>query len=302
MKKLIILLGVVGVSMSSLLVRWSQAPSLTLVVYRMGFASVLLIPWVLLRQREELRHLTRRQLGLCLLSGAFLGFHFFAYFTSLNMTSIASSVVLVDTEVFWVALAMFLLTREKPGRLGAVGIVLAFCGSVAVALADGLSGSLSGDLVALAGAAFVSVYTVIGRLLRQELSTTVYTTLVYLSGSLTTMLAALITGVPLTGWGLRDVGIGLGLAVFCTLLGHSVFSWGLRYEKASYISTVKFLEPVFASLLGLFLLHEAPPMTTVLGGAVILLGVILCSLDGTSASEKPDNAPADSCQSGTGRV
>ena len=58
MKKLIILLGVVGVSMSSLLVRWSQAPSLTLVVYRMGFASVLLIPWVLLRQREELRHLT----------------------------------------------------------------------------------------------------------------------------------------------------------------------------------------------------------------------------------------------------
>ena len=118
MKKLIILLGVVGVSMSSLLVRWSQAPSLTLVVYRMGFASVLLIPWVLLRQREELRHLTRRQLGLCLLSGAFLGFHFFAYFTSLNMTSIASSVVLVDTEVFWVALAMFLLTREKPGRLG----------------------------------------------------------------------------------------------------------------------------------------------------------------------------------------
>ena len=32
MKKLIILLGVVGVSMSSLLVRWSQAPSLTLVV------------------------------------------------------------------------------------------------------------------------------------------------------------------------------------------------------------------------------------------------------------------------------
>ena len=48
MNKLIILLGVVGVSMSSLLVRWSQAPSLTLVVYRMGFASVLLIPWVCL--------------------------------------------------------------------------------------------------------------------------------------------------------------------------------------------------------------------------------------------------------------
>lgn len=280
MTKLIVISGVLGVSASALLVRWSQAPSLTLVVYRMLFAALLLAPYALLTRREELRRLNRRQLGLCLISGAFLGLHFFAYFASLEYTSIASSVVLVDTEVFWVAAAMFLLTRERPGRRGMLGIALAFLGSAAVALADGLDGSLKGDLLALAGAAFMAVYTVLGRLLRRELSTAVYTALVYAAGLAATFLLALATGVPLTGWGLREAGIGLGLAVLCTLLGHSVFSWGLKYEKASYISTVKFLEPVFASVLGVLFFREIPPLATVLGGLVILAGVVCCSMDG----------------------
>lgn len=279
MTKLIVILGVLGVSASALLVRWSQAPSLTLVVYRMLFAVLLLVPYALLSRREELRRLNRRQLGLCLVSGAFLGLHFFAYFASLEYTSIASAVVLVDTEVFWVAAAMFLLTGERPGRRGMLGIALAFLGSAAVALADGLGGSLKGDLIALAGAAFMAVYTVIGRLLRRELSTAAYTAMVYAAGLATTFLLALTAGVPLTGWGLREVGIGLGLAVLCTLLGHSVFSWGLKYEKASYISTVKFLEPVFASVLGVLFLREIPSLTTVLGGLVILAGVLFYSAD-----------------------
>ena len=52
--------------------------------------------------------------------------------------------------------------------------------------------------------------------------------------------------------------VALGLAVFCTLLGHSIFSWGLRYEKASFISTVKLLEPVFVSLMAAVIFYEIP--------------------------------------------
>ncbi len=270
-----------GVSVSALLARWSTAPSLVLVVYRMAFASLILVPWALLFHRQELKSLPWRQLLLCLVSGAFLGLHFFAYFTALEYTSIASAVVLVDTEVFWVCIAMFLLRGELPGRLGLGGILLSFVGSVVVALSGGFGGSFIGNLIALAGAAFMAVYTVIGRLVRTSLSTTVYTALVYAAGCLTTVLIALVTGVSLTGWGGENLAAGLGLAVFCTLLGHSVFSWGLKYEKASYISTVKFLEPVFASVWGILFLQEVPSLATVLGGAVILGGVVMYSLSDT---------------------
>ncbi|QNL45128.1 DMT family transporter [Oscillibacter hominis] len=300
MKKLIVLLGVAGVSVSALLVRYSTAPSLTLVVYRMAFAALLLLPWAGAFHRNELRRLRFRQLLLCGVSGLFLGLHFFAYFASLQYTSIASSVVLVDTEVFWVAGLMFLLTGERVGKWGALGIALAFAGSIAVVLSEGVGGSVKGGLIALAGAAFMAVYTVIGRLLRREVSTTLYTALVYGAGFLTAAALALATGVPLTGWGREDLWIGLGLAVFCTLLGHSVFSWGLKYEKAAYISTVKFLEPVFASVWGILFLQEIPPLSTVLGALVILGGVALCAWDGGTGRRSPEKS-IRGCRCQTGK-
>ena len=273
MKRLIVLLGVAGVSLSALLVRWSTAPSLILALYRMVFAAALMTPAAL--RGGSLSGLTRRELLLSLLSGAFLGLHFACYFEALNRTSIASAVVLVDTEVLFVALASALILKKKLSPRAWLAVLTAFGGGALVALADrsGGTGALTGDLIALAGAACVSVYTMLGAVCRERLSTTAYTYLVYLSASGTLLGIALVTGTPLLGYGPVNLLTGLGLAVFCTLLGHSVFSWGLKYLPPAFISTVKLLEPVFSALYGLFLFAERPGGLVILGGALILLGI-----------------------------
>lgn len=278
MRRLIVILGVLGVSLSALFIRWSTAPSLIMALYRMGFAAVLTAPMAL-RKRREFAGLPRRALLLSLTSGVFLGLHFACYFEALRRTSIASAVVLVDMEVLFVALASVLLLHRRLSGRAWGSILLAFGGSAAVAMADGASGAgaLQGDLIALAGAVCVSVYTMLGAVCRESLSTTVYTYLVYLSASGTLLGIALAGGTPLTGYGPVNLLTGLGLAVFCTLLGHSVFSWGLKYLPPAFISTVKLMEPVFASLYGLFLFGERPGLPSVLGGAVILLGIVLYS-------------------------
>lgn len=279
MKRLAVLLGVAGVSLSAVLVRWSTAPSLILVLYRVGMAAALLAPYTLLRHREELRTLARREVLLCLASGAFLGLHFAAYFESLRWTSIASSVVLVDTEVLFVALGTVLVLRQRlPGRAW-LAVALAFGGSVVIAMADTAVGpdAVRGDIIALSGALCMAVYTMIGAVCRKNISTTVYTFLVYCSAALTVLVIALFSGLPLTGYGEENVLAALGMAVFCTLLGHSVFSWGLKYLPPAFISTAKLLEPVFASVWGLALFGERPGLLTILGGAVIIAGVALYS-------------------------
>lgn len=277
MKRLIVLLGVAGVSLSALLVRWSTAPSLILALYRMAFAAALMVPAAL--RRENFSGLPRRELLLSILSGAFLGLHFVCYFEALNRTSIASAVVLVDTEVLFVALASVLFFRKTPGPRAWLAVLTAFGGGALVALADrsGGTGALSGDLIALAGAVCVSVYTMLGAVCRGRLTTAVYTTLVYLAASGTLLGIALAAGTPLLGYGPVNLLTGLGLAVFCTLLGHSVFSWGLKYLPPAFISTVKLLEPVFSALYGLFLFKERPGGLVILGGALILLGIGLYS-------------------------
>ena len=265
MKRLMVLLGVAGVSLSAVFVRWSTAPALVLV------------PLALAR-RAEFRVLRRRELCLSLLSGAFLGVHFACYFESLRWTSIAAAVVLVDTEVLFVALASVLVLGKRLSRRAWAAVLLAFGGSVAVALADASGGSaLRGNLFALAGSLCMAVYTMLGAVCRRRLSTTVYTALVYTSAAGTVLAAALVGGQALAGWGPVNLLAGLGMAVFCTLLGHSVFSWGLKYLPPAFISTANLLEPVLASVWGLLLFGERPGPLVVLGGGVILLGIALYS-------------------------
>ena len=279
MKRLIVLLGVLGVSASSILVRLSTAPSLILVFYRVGMAALLLAPWVWLRHRQELRSLSGREVLLCLGSGGALGLHFSVYFESLRYTSIASSVVLVDTEVLFVALISILLFHKKLSGKAWLAVGLALGGSVIIAMADTAAGpdALRGDALALAGALFVAIYTMIGAVCRKTVSTTVYTFLVYLAASLTVLVIALAEGQAITGYGSVNYLTGFGMAILCTLLGHSVFSWGLKYLPPAFISTAKLLEPVFASLLGLILFREVPGILTVLGGIIIIFAIALYS-------------------------
>ena len=171
---------------------------------------------------------------------------------------------------------MLVLRQRLSGRAW-LAVTLAFGGSVVIAMADTAVGpdAVRGDIIALSGALCMAVYTMIGTVCRKNISTTVYTFLVYCSAALTVLVIALFSGLPLAGYGAENVLTAFGMAVFCTLLGHSVFSWGLKYLPPAFISTAKLLEPVFASVWGLALFGERPGVLTLLGGAVIIAGVAL---------------------------
>lgn len=278
MKRVIVILGVLSVSLSAIMVRLSTAPSLVLVIYRMFFATALLVPTVLLRHRQELLVLTKKESLLCLASGIFLGLHLVASFEAFRQTSIAAAAVLVNTEVFFVAMGSVLLLRQKLSKKAWFAMVLTFLGSVVVALADLSGGShLYGNLLALAGALFMTFYTVIGSVCRRTLSTTIYTFLVYLVADLTVLLIGITGETQLFGYEFVNFLTAFVMAVFCNLLGHSVFSWGLKYLPPSFVSTVKLLEPVFASVWAFFLFSEKPGLPVLFGGMVVISGIAMYS-------------------------
>ena len=274
--KSVLLLGVVGISISAILVRYSQAPSVITALYRLGWTVFLLLPAVLTRFRAELRRVRGRDGAMCTFSGICLALHFLTWFESLKWTGVAVSTVLVSTEVIFTALGFALFLKGKIPPLGAAAILLAFGGSVVLALAGGGAGSqLYGNLLALAAAFFVALYTLIGRVQRDYLSTTVYTFLTYLACFLTLLVMALASGTPLAGYGGREWLIGLGLAVLCTLMGHSLFSWCLKFLSPAYVSAAKLCEPVCSGALAVPLFGEIPTGLQLLGAAVILGAVFL---------------------------
>ena len=149
----------------------------------------------------------------------------------------------ITKSITGTAIGFALFLRGKIPRLGVVAILLAFGGSVVLALSGGVeAGELSGNLLALAAAVASALYTLIGRVQRGHLSTTVYTFLTYLACFVTLVVLTAGTGTPLTGYGVRELFMGLALAVLCTLLGG------------------EFRENLETTASGWFALDELPPL------------------------------------------
>lgn len=250
---------------------------MVLVLYRMAFASLCLLPGVLTKHRADWKAVDRRTFLLCIASGVFLALHFTAYFESIHKTSIAAATILGNTTVFFVALLMLLLFRERLTRRCTVAILLTFCGGAVIALSSAGDGTATqGNLFALLCALLLAFYTMIGHTCRRhDLSTSIYTFIVYTTAACTVALLLPLTKTPYFGYRPVNFFSAVGMTVFCTFLGHSVFSWGLKYVSPASVSTLQMMEPVGASLWGFLLFHETPGLLVVIGGLLVIGGIAL---------------------------
>ena len=274
---IMIVVGVLGISMSSIFVKYSQAPSAVTAAWRLLWTVLLLTPVVLGKKpvRQELVQTPKKLMWLSILSGLFLAIQFVLWFESLQHTSVASSTTIVCTEVVWVCLGfcLFLKGRLSWKAIAAIGVTL--FGSVLIAFSDsGSGGQLYGDILALLAAIAVAVYTLIGRVVREKLSTTVYTYMVYTACAAVLVITCATQGSSLFAYGWSAVIVGLLLAVFSTILGHSIFSWCLKYFSPAFVSASKLCEPVVAAIMAGFLFGELPGWLQAIGGGLILGGVL----------------------------
>lgn len=273
---IMIVVGVLGISLSSIFVKYSSAPSAVTAAFRLIWTVLFLIPVVLGKStvRNELFKLPGKTVMLCCLSGLFLAIHFVLWFESLHHTSVASSTTIVCTEVIWVCMGFCLFLKGKLSIKAIAAIAVTLVGSGFVAYADSGEGSqLYGDILALLAAIAVAVYTLIGRVVRNHTSTTVYTFLVYVACCLVLVLICLLQGYKLFNHGLSPILVGALLAIFSTILGHSIFSWCLKFFSPSFVSASKLCEPVAAAVIATFLFGEMPVPLQLLGGSLILVGV-----------------------------
>ena len=273
---LMIVIGIIGISLSSIFVKYSPAPSAVTAAWRLLWTVILMSPVVLGKGqfRRELAGASRISIFLSCLSGAFLAVHFALWFESLRHTSVASSTTIVCTEVIWVSLGFWLFLKGRISRRAALAIAAALCGSVLIAFSDSASDAhLYGDILALLAAIAVAVYMLIGRVVREKLSTSVYTYIVYCACCLILLALCISQDAALLGYGTAPVTVGFLLAVFSTILGHSIFSWCLKYFSPSFVSASKLCEPVVAAILAVFLFQEIPGTLQIIGGILILGGV-----------------------------
>ena len=272
-----IVIGIIGISLSSIFVKYSTAPSAVTATFRLLWTVLLMTPVVLGKKdiRMELCHVSKKTVLLSILSGIFLAIHFAVWFESLKHTSVASSTTIVCTEVIWVSLGFCLFMKGKLSGKAITTIAVTFAGSMLIAYSDSFSGDthLYGDILALIAAIAVAVYMLLGRVVRESVSTSVYTYIVYTACAMTLLLMCLVQGHGIFHYGASAIIVGFLLAIFSTILGHSIFSWCLKFFSPSFVSASKLCEPVVAAIFAAFLFGEIPSLLQILGSLLILGGV-----------------------------
>lgn len=289
-------IATLAVSTASIFIRFAQgdgAPSLVIAALRITIATLLISPVALTRYRDEIKRFSRTEVLLGAASGIFLAVHFATWITSLEYTSVASSVVFVGTGPLWVALLSPMLLKEHITRTTVMGLVLAVLGGSIIGLSDACTwnGSLScpafgellqgramwGNFLALMGAWAVTGYLIIGRKLRAGTSLVPYIFLVYGMAAVTLMIMLLIANKSIFGYDAKTYSWIFLLAAIPQLIGHTTYNWTLKYLPATMVAVTVLGEPIGSATLAYFILNEIPSTLTIIGGILILLGIIFAS-------------------------
>jgi len=270
-------MGILAVSTAAVLIRLTEAPSLTIAFWRITIAGALLVPvWLSADRRAQLRGLDVAQRWRLAGAGFFLGIHFATWIASLAYTSVTVSVLLVTTNPVWVGLLSPWVVGERPTRRAWVGIVIATLGAGVVAM-DGDPGAYPnatlGNGLALLGALSASAYFMMGRRVRPFMDIWGYTSSTLVGAWVVLAVAVLIGGEPLLGFPTISWVWLLAMALGPQLIGHGSLSWALRYVRADVVAVTLLAEPIGASLLAWLVLAELPGEYALFGAPLLLVGI-----------------------------
>jgi len=283
-----LLFGVIAVSTGAIFAKFaSEVPAITLSAYRLSIPTLIFLPFAWFTLKKEIINLDVRTCIMGILSGAALAGHFTAWITSLDYTSIARSLVFVNTTPLWIVIFAPFITGERITRPMLIGIAVSMVGIALMGFKGDIHGSdvFKGDALALAGGACLAMYLMLGNRIRKKLSLFPYVSLCYGAGSVILWLIVLLAGLPCWGFSFGNTMAILGIAIIPQVLGHTIYNWSLKWFSTGIVSVTLFIEPVMGALYGHFLFHESLSLYDVTGGILILVGVFFVSK--YSGSTKP---------------
>ncbi|RDU36398.1 EamA family transporter [Neobacillus piezotolerans] len=251
-----------------------------IVAIRVAIAAILLALIGGLKYRDELS-IRLRDGWLFIGTGIFsIVFFNWCYFTALNRMDVSLAVILLYTSPIFVSIISFLVFKERFTKTKLLAVAGTFFGCVLVAGFRGDSGAApTGILIGLGAGLGYALYSIFGKAALRKYKP--FTITFY------TFLTAALFLVPLTGlWEKADVLLsgnsllyGAGLGIIPTVLAYFMYTKGLEKTDSSTAAIIATVEPIVATMLGVFLYGEGIGVLQIIGSALILISVSASNLN-----------------------
>ncbi|MBU3716649.1 MAG: DMT family transporter [Candidatus Nanopelagicaceae bacterium] len=265
-------LVIIGIGTSGPVIALSSMPILALIFWRNLGGFFLVLPWAL-RGLDLKRPEVQIGIKFSFLSGIALALHFIGFFIAMRYTSVAVGTALTALQPIFAAYFVKRLGGTIPKRAW-TGMSIAFVGVVII---TGVDLTISrrafvGDLAAIACAALAAMYVVLGARARESVSTATYTSIAYLTCSLLSLCFALAVGTELVDFEAREWLLLIALIAGAQILGHTILNFTLKSLSPAIASIVVFFEVPVSAILAFWWLNQLPPLGTVPGLILILVG------------------------------
>jgi drug/metabolite transporter, DME family len=261
-----------------------------LVFWRLALAALSIAAGIVALRRLELFRLPRLRLRT-VVAGAGLGLHWFLFFATIKLASVAVAVLCVYTAPIFLAALAPVVLPEARSRVALVALVPAAAGLVLIALA-GDDGSAVRPLALAAGLGAALTYAGIVIATKHLTARLPVATLeVWYFTVAALVLAPFLLGADrVLPRGIEIVYVLL-LGVVFTAVSGVLYVWLLRRVTAQAVGVLVYLEPVSAALLAWAILGEPLGAAVVAGGGLVVLAGLLVVLAEPNEAAVPDSPP-----------
>jgi drug/metabolite transporter (DMT)-like permease len=267
-------LSLIGMGFSGIFVRLANAPGAVAGFYRMAIAAVILfIPFI--RGIRQGGRPGRREVLIALLAGLLFAGDLFFWNTGILISGATNPTLMGNTAPIWVGLGAILFFHERPGRLFWVGLLVALAGAAVILGVDALNDVGLGTFFGILSGMFYGAYFLVVQRSRQQLNTLTSFWLSVIGSVIALALMARLLDQPLTGYSTYTYLNLIGLGLFVQVGGQMGVAYALGYLPASLVSPTLLLQPVLTGLLAVPILGEALSLVQILGGAAVLIGILI---------------------------
>jgi len=264
-------LGVLVMSLESLFIKFTTIDSIVFSFYLGIFMFISMALTLVLKQRDALSEITKTSFPILLLCAVLMGSSNIFFITAIKSTKVANVVIIFGTAALFASFFTYLIYKEKITKNILIASFFMFVG-LFIIFNDKLAlGNLNGNIFALLSVitfslafVFLSKYT--------KMSRVALTALIGLCMALSSFLLSDSIDIDLNNLGIIAI-----MGLFITPIARILMGNGTKYISASEVSILMIIETVMAPIWVWLFLNEIPSSNTFIGGAIILLTLIINS-------------------------
>ena len=284
--RLALICGILCISIFPILVKLKLAPGLISAFYRMAFAVILLLPYVLITQNFKLPK--TKYVLLAVLCGVLFSSDVAVWNIAIQDSSATQASLLTNLSPLWVGIGSFFFLKVRPATNFWIGTVVSLFGMITL-VGFNFFLELNFDhafLFAVLSGILYSIYLLVSKNVLSQVDVLSFMTISLFASSIYLGILCYALNEPFNGFSDTGWFVLILQAVICQLCAWISISYATQHMRATRVSLSLLSQAVITSILAWLFLEEQITLQMVFGGIILLFGIRITFYDKTISLKK----------------